>query len=141
MEELHPEVQFDARNNFDKIPTIIYQAFTNLKSNEWSIWITKYEQEDTVKGSFSMNIFIVLPIWFHTYHAEWIRLWFDQNSSWPFWRRVFTTADIEQWQNMSEDEIYRAIQASTVRPSMFGIQNQLQPRSSRELPYNPNLNV
>ena len=40
---------------------------------------------------------------------------------------------------MTEDEIYRAIQASEVRPSMFGIGHNFEPRSSREAPYNPYL--
>ena len=30
----HPGSQFDPRENFDKIPVIIYQPFNNLKSTE-----------------------------------------------------------------------------------------------------------
>lgn len=128
---LHPGLTFDAREHFDKMPVIIYQPFTNLKSKNCAIWLMDYEPEDSIK---------VLPVCFHTFHTEWIRLWFVNNSTCPFWRRVFTEEDINNSKDMSEDEIYRWIQASTVRPSFFNPPHpELEDyqRSSRELPYNP----
>jgi len=127
---LNPGVQFDARESFDDIPVIIYQAFTDLKSKNCAICLMDYEQDDSIK---------VLPIWFHTFHSEWIRLWFSDNSTCPFWRRVFTQEDIANSKDMSEDQIYRWIQASSVRPSLFFPNPELQhyQRDSREIPYDP----
>ncbi|CAI2379262.1 unnamed protein product [Moneuplotes crassus] len=128
-EELNPEVQFDARNYFDQISLIIYQTFTPLKSDECAICLTKYEQDDTIK---------VMPVCFHTFHAECIRIWFDTNSTCPFCRRDFTKQDIQRCESMSEDEIYRCIQASDVRPSLFNGPKRMDSRDSLNTPYNPN---
>ena len=49
-EEMNPGTHFEAREYFDKIPAIIFQQYTSLKSNEWAICIANYEQDDVVKG-------------------------------------------------------------------------------------------
>jgi hypothetical protein len=127
---LHPGEVFDAREYFEDIPTIIYQPFSNIKSKNWAIWLMDYDDQDSIK---------VLPIWFHTFHTEWIRLWFANNSTCPFCRRVFTRGDIDNWKDMNEDEIYRWIEASSVRPSLFFPNKELKryQRDSREVPYDP----
>ena len=130
---LHPGLQFDPREYFDKIPTIIYEPFSNLKFKDWAIWLMDYQAEDIIK---------VMPVCFHTFHSEWIKIWLSNNSTWPFCRNEFTRNDIERCKNMSEEELYRHIQTSIARPSMFSSPNHHQiynQRSSREFPYNPNL--
>ena len=47
---MNPGTHFEAREYFDKIPAIIFQQYTSLKSNEWAICIANYEQDDVVKG-------------------------------------------------------------------------------------------
>ncbi|CAI2378841.1 unnamed protein product [Moneuplotes crassus] len=121
--------QFEIKNNFNQIPSIIFQAFTPLKSDECAICLTKYEQDDTIK---------VLPGCFHTFHAECIKEWFENNPTCPFCRREFTLDDIQRCEGMSEDEIYRCIQASDVRPSLFNGPQRMDPRDSLNTPYNPN---
>lgn len=127
---LHPGTHFDPRDHFDNIPVIIYQPFSNLKNKTCAIWLMDYEQEDSIK---------VMPIWFHTYHSEWIRLWFNNNSTWPFWRKEFTKEDIDKCKDMSEDELYRWIQASVAGPSMFNAPShdleRYRSRSSRTVPF------
>ncbi|CAI2379512.1 unnamed protein product [Moneuplotes crassus] len=119
----------EVKDKFDQIPSIIFQAFTPLKSDECAICLTKYEQDDTIK---------VLPGCFHTFHAECIKEWFENNPTCPFCRREFTLDDIQRCEGMSEDEIYRCIQASDVRPSLFNGPQRMDPRDSLNTPYNPN---
>ncbi|CAI2379295.1 unnamed protein product [Moneuplotes crassus] len=128
-EEFHPGLQYDAKNYFDQIPSIIYQPFTSLKSDECAICLTKYEQDDTIK---------VMPVCFHTFHSQCIKAWFDNNSTCPFCRRDFTRQDIQQCESMSEDEIYRCIKSSDVRPSLFNNPQRTDPRASLNTPYDPN---
>ncbi|CAI2379334.1 unnamed protein product [Moneuplotes crassus] len=127
--ELDTNLEVDERNYFEQIPYIIYQPFTSLKSDECSICLTKYEQDDTIK---------VMPVCFHTFHSQCIREWLENNSTCPFCRREFTQSEIQKAERMNEQEIYESIKVSDIRPSIFSKPERKDPRDSLNIPYDPN---
>ena len=57
----------------------IYKIINNKqfkKDDAWSIWLLNY----------SIGNKIVKLKWKHDFHIDWVKKWFETNSTWPKWR-------------------------------------------------------
>lgn len=94
-------------NLFEKINTVIFKQYMNLKEKLCPIWLEDYKEDDILK---------VIPGWNHTYHDSCFQTWFERNQKWPLWNNKITPKLIKEAQTIKQETLELKIQKSLSLP-------------------------
>ncbi len=98
---VHPEspegrrsLEKQYENTIRSLPTIIYQTYHDLKTQEWNICEEKFSHGESLK---------VFPKWYHIFHHEWIKEWYKKKQSWPIDSKYIIEGDIDKMENIEAE--------------------------------------